>query len=203
MSAPLRAAWKDRAAEDLEDWRLRGECVDEDPEIWFAESTARARKICDGCPVREICLKDALDTGDFYGVRGGRTGRQRMFLARGNRPPVPNEFAKYNAARSAKGEKTRAAILELALTDMSPRDIGATLSLTRGTVWSYLAALREQGELPSIVTRYGPPRRPIKHGTRSGYYTHQKRQETPCDACKAGMREYEAARREAQKAASS
>lgn len=37
----------------------------------------RARAVCDGCPVRSICLLDALDYGDGWGIWGGYTNPER------------------------------------------------------------------------------------------------------------------------------
>ena len=55
------------------------------PDLWFPEpgdpyariKTARALWICAHCPVRGICLDDALAKQEKHGIRGGRTVRQR------------------------------------------------------------------------------------------------------------------------------
>jgi WhiB family redox-sensing transcriptional regulator len=44
------------------------------PDLFFAESpqdVARAKELCQGCPVRSACLADALDRGEPWGVWGG------------------------------------------------------------------------------------------------------------------------------------
>ncbi|MFJ9214267.1 WhiB family transcriptional regulator [Streptomyces sp. NPDC102264] len=52
--------------------------------------TATAKKICGICPVRTICLDDALATEvgaeeSRAGIRGGKTPKQRVNLARRRR----------------------------------------------------------------------------------------------------------------------
>lgn len=78
------------------EWHHYAACADqfdssgnEDP--WFPnardkEAVDAARRICDGCPVRDDCLLDALMAeaaaarSDRYGIRGGLTGPQRRRL---------------------------------------------------------------------------------------------------------------------------
>ncbi|MFC9817355.1 WhiB family transcriptional regulator [Streptomyces virginiae] len=36
-----------------------------------------AKEICADCPVRDACLRHALDTGEAYGVWGGLTTEER------------------------------------------------------------------------------------------------------------------------------
>jgi WhiB family redox-sensing transcriptional regulator len=75
------------------DWRHRAACRDEDPELFFpisdvgpgARQTAQAKAVCARCPVREECLRYALDNGLDYGIFGGLTERERRDLARRNR----------------------------------------------------------------------------------------------------------------------
>lgn len=77
-------------------WMVRAACRDQDPALWFplerpgrrganapADSAYRAaRAICDGCPVKDACLADALALSDFNGMRGGHTPKQLRRLAR-------------------------------------------------------------------------------------------------------------------------
>jgi WhiB family redox-sensing transcriptional regulator len=58
------------------DWRHRGSCRDEDPELFFpapkeVRKLAEARSVCETCPVVAECLKWALDNGQIDGVWGG------------------------------------------------------------------------------------------------------------------------------------
>ena len=54
-------------------------CLNEDPEIWFPVGTGAmatetewlAKALCDGCPIKEACLRYALETNQRYGVWGG------------------------------------------------------------------------------------------------------------------------------------
>lgn len=77
-------------------WQGQGKCVGEDPEIFFLphnarmsikrERVARAKKICDGCPVIEQCLEFALSMSEEYGVWGGMSeDERRKILVRRNR----------------------------------------------------------------------------------------------------------------------
>jgi WhiB family redox-sensing transcriptional regulator len=70
------------------DWRVRAACRDVDPEIFFpiaAERGASSRHpdvrpavtICRRCPVEGACLRWAVDTGQRWGVWGGRTPSER------------------------------------------------------------------------------------------------------------------------------
>ncbi|WP_298182693.1 WhiB family transcriptional regulator [Saccharomonospora sp.] len=76
-----------------EDWRHHAACRDEDPELFFpvsdmgpgAQQTAQAKAVCARCPVREECLRYALDNGLDYGIFGGLTERERRDLLRRNR----------------------------------------------------------------------------------------------------------------------
>lgn len=60
-------------------------CAQTDPEIFFPEkgkSSREAKMICRSCPVQDACLEDALATGDWFGVRGGLSERERRRLMR-------------------------------------------------------------------------------------------------------------------------
>jgi WhiB family redox-sensing transcriptional regulator len=180
------------------DWRARGECANEDPEIWFADRTAKARKICDGCPVREICLQDAIDERDFEGVRGGLSGRQRRRLASSMAPGKPGCTAA-NEARREQGRANSARIAEMALAGDDASEIAGKTGLGIATVRNYLTTLRAAGTVPDTAGR--PKPKPIDHGTRAGYYAHKNRSEEACPDCKVALRDFETERRAARKAA--
>ncbi|MEE4540957.1 WhiB family transcriptional regulator [Streptomyces sp. V4-01] len=86
-------------------WALRAACGSRDKETFFNERfLADARAVCQGCPVREQCLDEALAVeGDAsedwrFGIYGGLTAKERVQLAaerktgrstRRGRPPAP------------------------------------------------------------------------------------------------------------------
>lgn len=67
------------------DWRTRGACRDEDPELFFPvamsgpalDQISRAKAVCARCPVRAECLAWALSTRQSVGVWGGLTEDER------------------------------------------------------------------------------------------------------------------------------
>ena len=70
-----------RIAEALEEGK--GLCHDADPEIMFgttAEQVAEAKRLCGDCPVREACLRAALDSDEQWGTWGGLTSAERLEL---------------------------------------------------------------------------------------------------------------------------
>jgi WhiB family redox-sensing transcriptional regulator len=72
--APADDGWRDDAA-----------CRSADPDIFFPEpsdhvSAAKAVAVCAACPVSDACLRDALETGDEYGIRGGLNPQRRKQL---------------------------------------------------------------------------------------------------------------------------
>jgi WhiB family redox-sensing transcriptional regulator len=81
------------------DWRASGACLSADPDLFFPIATAglagrqitEARRICDGCQVRQQCLDFAMQTGETYGIWGGttpeeRTARRHRLRRRAARP---------------------------------------------------------------------------------------------------------------------
>lgn len=83
-------AWKDRAA-----------CEGHPPEWWYPAGTQGvawnaeheyllARTVCDGCPVKDHCLRWALDNDECHGMWGGLTPTERDRLHGGRRRPVPD-----------------------------------------------------------------------------------------------------------------
>lgn len=69
------------------DWRLSAACQGIDLDILFSDKPTdqtRVLGICRGCPVREICLTDALnyedDNSKTWGIAGGLTDWQRRAL---------------------------------------------------------------------------------------------------------------------------
>ena len=55
-------------------WRVSGQLVTDDPDLWFADTPAgleRAKTLCAACPVRRQCLVAALERAEPWGVWGG------------------------------------------------------------------------------------------------------------------------------------
>lgn len=74
------------------DWRGRAACSRLEPDIFYPvgdgayarEMTGIAKQACLSCPVRAECLRQALETGERYGIWGGMTPEERRDLARRN-----------------------------------------------------------------------------------------------------------------------
>ncbi|MEU9336578.1 WhiB family transcriptional regulator [Streptomyces sp. NPDC048290] len=74
------------------DWRVRGLCLREDPDLFFpigdvtsgpvALQTDEAKAVCRRCPVRAYCLEWAVDRGPVDGIWGGTTEGERRALRR-------------------------------------------------------------------------------------------------------------------------
>jgi WhiB family transcriptional regulator, redox-sensing transcriptional regulator len=74
------------------DWRHRAVCLDEDPELFFPIGNTgpallqieEAKAICRRCPVTDVCLKWALESGQDSGVWGGLSEDEQRALKRRN-----------------------------------------------------------------------------------------------------------------------
>lgn len=72
------------------DWRIKGSCSGEDPELFFypdgekgaarAKRAEAAKKVCKTCPVINTCLEWSIQTGEQYGVWGGLSEEERTRL---------------------------------------------------------------------------------------------------------------------------
>ncbi|MFJ8357231.1 WhiB family transcriptional regulator [Streptomyces sp. NPDC093984] len=73
-------------------WRDRGLCLREDPDLFFpigtinsaqvAIQTDEAKAVCRHCPVTEQCLAWAVDAGPIEGIWGGTTEGERRAMRR-------------------------------------------------------------------------------------------------------------------------
>lgn len=73
------------ATED-DQWQERALCAQTDPEAFFPEkggSTREAKRICQGCEVKDACLDYALAHDERFGIWGGLSERERRRLKRG------------------------------------------------------------------------------------------------------------------------
>ncbi|WP_202915795.1 WhiB family transcriptional regulator [Mycolicibacterium sp. CBMA 234] len=67
-------------------WQERALCAQTDPEAFFPEkggSTREAKRICQGCEVRDACLDYALAHDERFGIWGGLSERERRRIKRG------------------------------------------------------------------------------------------------------------------------
>lgn len=72
------------------EWRSGASCIEHDPELFFASGTvgeaasrtARAKAICETCPVIEECLTYAVSTAQRFGVWGGTDEEERRLIRR-------------------------------------------------------------------------------------------------------------------------
>ena len=77
----------------MENWRTRAACRDEDPDLFFPigstgpalVQTEDAKAVCQACPVRQECLRWALENGQDAGVWGGLAEDERRTLKRRSR----------------------------------------------------------------------------------------------------------------------
>jgi WhiB family redox-sensing transcriptional regulator len=76
-------------------WRERANCHARDREDFFPEErdfknkTDTALELCATCPVRVECLKQAEETPERFGIRGGKTAAQRGWDSAGKRLKTP------------------------------------------------------------------------------------------------------------------
>lgn len=69
-------------------WMADALCAQVGGEFWFPEPgdsrcADKARRVCQSCPVRDLCLQHALDTNEPDGIWGGLTptARRRLKVA--------------------------------------------------------------------------------------------------------------------------
>ena len=76
-------------------WRDIAACRHHDPELFFPiaavgpalDQAEQAKQVCQRCPVREPCLRWALDRGVAFGIWGGATEDERLAMRRALVPP--------------------------------------------------------------------------------------------------------------------
>ncbi len=67
-------------SEDDQLWKLDGACRSADPETFFPtrgemDLIAKAKRICNGCPVKDECLAYGME--EKFGVWGGTSEKER------------------------------------------------------------------------------------------------------------------------------
>lgn len=72
-------------------WRGKAACREEDPELFYPVGTTgpalaqvrEAKAVCTRCPVTAQCLAWALETGQRFGVWGGKSEDERKAMRPG------------------------------------------------------------------------------------------------------------------------
>lgn len=67
------------------DWQVRAACRTEPIEHFYSaepEAVRAAIGLCRRCPVRMTCLEAAVSRGEWFGVWGGTTERERRRMIR-------------------------------------------------------------------------------------------------------------------------
>lgn len=93
VTVEQQASEATRNTDTKADWRESAECFGYDPEMFFPEpemiksrTTAMAQAaidICNVCPVRQQCLRNAVAEDIRFGIWGGLTSKQRTVLRKG------------------------------------------------------------------------------------------------------------------------
>lgn len=80
----VHGATQERPADgrSIRDWHREGACRGSDSRLWFPTqgdhgAAGRAKRICGGCQVRQLCLAHALKTPEEFGIWGGMSPRER------------------------------------------------------------------------------------------------------------------------------
>ena len=101
------------------DWRHRARCTIDQAELFFPisvnddDQTRKAKAVCARCPVRDECLRWALDAAEGHGVWGGLDEVERRQLRRG-RPLARDQHGTVacydaNGCRCARCQQAKAA----------------------------------------------------------------------------------------------
>lgn len=70
------------------EWMEQGRCVEVEPELFFPPKGANgqiiraAKRVCEGCPVRQQCLEYALRNRERFGIWGGLSEVERRSARR-------------------------------------------------------------------------------------------------------------------------
>lgn len=84
-------------------WMVRGACLRTDPESFFpdgfgkrtAELVQAAKRVCDSCLVRQLCLEWALTVPETDGIWGGTTPDERRGLRAASIKNPPSSAAHF------------------------------------------------------------------------------------------------------------
>ena len=208
-------------------WKLDAACLNVDPETMYDPDQVRAaKKVCRGCPVRESCLRFALDTEEPWGVWGGFDDLERRRLLAG-RPAILCARCRIEFVPRVEQAKRCPDCVE-GVSKPSIEDVKDEIIRLAGDHWSDPAIARHLGYTFQQI-RYarrkwgvapGRPKagRPHQHrlpgvevkpcGTDAAYRRHLRLGEPVDEACRqaevrrgAAQREKQRAKRLAEKAA--
>lgn len=123
---------------ELPDFGGRQICSTVDPDLFFPDKPGQeaihARKLapmCQACPVKDLCLKYALEHS-VEGIWAGTTTRQRRQLRRDSGARIDSQ--------QARAAKSRATVHTLAAKGLNARQIVDQTGLHEQTVWRALRA---------------------------------------------------------------
>ncbi|OZM74014.1 hypothetical protein CFN78_06925 [Amycolatopsis antarctica] len=117
-------------------WMTGALCAQTDPEEFYPEkggSTAAAKRICQACDVRVVCLAYALDRGERHGIWGGVSERDRRAMTAEQRRNHPNSRPNTRAGQPAD-PLVDAEIMRLTHAGHSARAIATELGITHRRV---------------------------------------------------------------------
>lgn len=196
-----------------DDWRARGACLGEDPELWFPIGTTssdlliieQAKTICRRCPSVEHCLQWALDTRQDSGIWGGLDEKQRAGLRRSaTRRQLDAEDIAKKADKAREPQKPRT--LQSIFDDNTTRLHGGHLTWTGQQKTSFrgrdftpkqLCFTLDRGHYPNgrVTSDCGIPRCVLPAhlvdldergwcGSRAGYQRHLREKTEICTLCR-------------------
>ena len=89
---------------ETDSWPMQAKCRGMQDDLFpDGAEQKRARTICAGCPVKAMCLAEALDNRIEWGVWGGMTERERRHLLR-TRTDIDSWSAVLCPAKAAPNE---------------------------------------------------------------------------------------------------
>ncbi|MFE9448357.1 WhiB family transcriptional regulator [Streptomyces sp. NPDC006739] len=212
-----RLTYRVHGSNRTDDWRNNAACRSKDvhPDAMFPDSDkqriAAARAICAGCPVSKACLRDAITSGDRWGIRAGLTPDERRLVKRElNRrqkaaeaqqadgenatpdAPVLPRRKPYTTLRALFDDNTkRVTHGHLAWTgpakpsfknrSYNPKQIAFVLDRGREPAGRVLSTCSLSGCVEP--THIADDAERMQCGTRAGYERHLKIGEKPCEPC--------------------
>lgn len=151
------------------DWRDSAACRDA-ADLMFETSPAGvelAKSVCAGCPVQAVCLAWALDSGQEWGVWGGKSEAERRAMLR-------RRVADGETVPPRKGGRPRAECGTASAYDRHSK-LGEPIDdACRAAHTARSAEYRQARE----------KREPAKCGTRSGYQKHVREKTPICQPCR-------------------